>query len=59
MIIRKSQSELEKMRASGLLVWRILEEMRKMVKPGITTMDLETAAEKMVAIVRRWFPSPR
>jgi len=49
MIIRKSQSELEKMRASGLLVWRILEEMRKMVKPGITTMDLEKAAEKMVA----------
>jgi methionyl aminopeptidase len=37
------------MRASGLLVWRILEAMRKMVEPGITTMDLEKAAEKMVA----------
>jgi methionyl aminopeptidase len=48
MIIRKSPSEIEKMRASGMLVWRILDEMRKVVKPGITTMELEKAAEKMV-----------
>ncbi len=48
MIIRKSPSELEKMRASGRLVAQILHELRGMVAPGVTTLDLETAAEKMV-----------
>jgi methionyl aminopeptidase len=47
-IIRKSQSELEKMRKSGLLVYQILSELSKMVKEGITTMDLEVEAEKMI-----------
>ena len=49
MIIRKTPAELEKMRRSGLLVWQILEELRKMVEPGVTTYDLERAAEKMMA----------
>lgn len=49
MIIRKSPSELEKMRASGLLVWRVLQEVRKAVKPGATTHDLEEIAEQLVA----------
>lgn len=48
MIIRKSQSELEKMRRAGLLVHRILSELRSMVKAGVTTHDLETAAERMI-----------
>jgi methionyl aminopeptidase len=48
MIIRKSPSELEKMRESGRLVAKILDSMRAMVMPGITTHDLEVAAERMV-----------
>jgi len=48
MIIRKSPSELAKMRESGRLVAQILGVMTKMVEPGITTLDLETVAEKMV-----------
>lgn len=48
MIIRKSPSELEKMRAAGMLVYRILNELRGMVREGITTLDLENEAEKMV-----------
>jgi methionyl aminopeptidase len=48
MIIRKSPSELEKMRASGMLVWRILDVLEKMVAPGVSTQQLEVAAEKMV-----------
>jgi methionyl aminopeptidase len=48
MIIRKTPAELEKMRASGLLVYRILKELEGMVAEGVTTMDLEVAAEKMV-----------
>src|SRR5690348_5358013 len=49
MIVRKTAAELEKMRASGLLVWRILQQLKEMVVEGITTMDLEIAAEKMIA----------
>jgi methionyl aminopeptidase len=48
MIVRKTPAELEKMRASGLLVYRILSELEAMVGEGVTTMDLEVAAEKMV-----------
>ena len=48
MIVRKSMAELEKMRAAGLLVWKILNEMRGMVKEGCSTFDLEVVAEKMM-----------
>jgi methionyl aminopeptidase len=48
MIIRKTAAELEKMRRSGMLVWRILQKLRDMVREGVTTLDLETAAEKMM-----------
>jgi methionyl aminopeptidase len=48
MIIRKSPVELDKMRKAGLLVWSILDELARMVKPGVTTLDLETVAERMI-----------
>lgn len=48
MIVRRSQSELEKMRQSGLLVHDILQKLAGMVGEGVATMDLEVAAEKMV-----------
>jgi methionyl aminopeptidase len=47
-VICKSQAELEKMHRSGLVVWKILNELRQMVRPGITTMDLEKYAERRV-----------
>ena len=49
MIVRKNASELEKMRAAGLVVWKILDALKKMVAEGVTTYDLEVAAEKMMA----------
>jgi methionyl aminopeptidase len=49
MIIRKTPAELEKMRASGMLVWRILEELKKNAVEGATTMDLEVTAERMMS----------
>ncbi len=49
MIIRKTRAELEKMRRSGLLVYRILQALREMVTEGISTWDLEVAAVKMMA----------
>jgi methionyl aminopeptidase len=49
MIIRKTAAELEKMRASGLLVWRILQAVKDIAVEGATTMDLELAAERMMS----------
>ena len=46
MIICKSPAEIEKLRNSGRLVREILEEMRRRVQPGVTTLDLERFAEK-------------
>ena len=48
MIIRKSAAELEKMRRSGLLVHEILQRLKEMVQEGVSTWDLESAAEKMM-----------
>ena len=36
------------MRRSGLLVWKILQDLAGMVQEGVSTQDLEAAAEKMV-----------
>src|SRR5207237_5004050 len=43
-IVCKSQAEIEKMRRSGHIVRQILDELRRLVAPGVTTMDLEKAA---------------
>jgi len=48
-IVCKSASEIERMRQSGRIVRQVLDELRAMVKPGITTMDLERFAEKKIA----------
>jgi methionyl aminopeptidase len=48
MIVRKSPEDLEKMRRSGLLVWKVLSELETMVREGVTTLDLEHVAEKMI-----------
>lgn len=48
MIARRSAVELEKLRRSGLLVYQILQDLRAMATEGITTQDLEAAAEKMI-----------
>src|ERR687885_410282 len=48
MIIGKSRKELEKMRAAGQLAGQVREALRRMVQPGITTLELDAAAEKMI-----------
>ena len=48
MIIRKSPAELEKMRKAGLLVFQILNELKGMVREGVSTWDLEVMAERMM-----------
>ncbi|MBA3569241.1 MAG: type I methionyl aminopeptidase, partial [Pyrinomonadaceae bacterium] len=48
MIIGKSKKEIEKMRAAGQLVGSVLRELQGMVTPGITTIEIDRAAEKMI-----------
>jgi methionyl aminopeptidase len=48
-IVCKSAAEIERMRHSGRIVRQVLDELRSMVAPGVTTMDLERAAEKKIA----------
>src|ERR1700674_1207140 len=48
MIVRKNTAELEKMRAAGMLVYQVLDTLRKMVVEGVSTYDLDVAAEKMI-----------
>jgi methionyl aminopeptidase len=48
MIIAKSQKDLEKMRAVGELIAEVRETLRSMVKPGVSTLELNAAAEKMM-----------
>jgi len=44
----KSVDEIEKMRQSGRVVRQVLDHLRSMVAPGVTTMDLERAADAKI-----------
>ena len=48
MIIAKSAKDLDKMRAVGELIAEVREALRVMVEPGVSTMDLNNAADKMI-----------
>lgn len=47
-IVCKSASEIDKMRHSGHIVRQVLDYLKTMVAPGVSTMDLERAAEKKI-----------
>ena len=50
MIIKKSPSEIQKMRVANVLVAEVLNELRSVVQPGVTTDDLDTLAEELSLI---------
>ena len=45
-VVLKSAAEIEKMRKAGKVVREVLELVRSLVKPGVTTLDLDRAAEE-------------
>lgn len=47
MIILKSRQEIEKMRKSNALVAAILEELKKKIRPGVRTIELDRLSEEM------------
>ena len=49
MIVCRSAAELERMRDAGRLVGEVLSELAALVKPGVTTADLDGLAEKRIA----------
>jgi methionyl aminopeptidase len=48
MIIRKSQPEIEKMRRAGQIVGDVHKELRDVLKPGMTTLELDQRAERRI-----------
>lgn len=44
----KSAREIEKMRRAGRVVSKVLERMREMVRPGVTTEELDGAAADVI-----------
>ena len=48
MVTIKSQNEIEKMKEACRVTALVYEEIEKYIKPGITTMDLDNFAEKII-----------
>lgn len=48
MIVQKSKREIEKMRRAGKLVGETHAFLKKLIKPGITTKELDQAAEEFI-----------
>jgi methionyl aminopeptidase len=48
MVQLKSREEIDKIRRSGQIVARVLEAMAEMVRPGLSTLDLDRAAEAII-----------
>ncbi len=47
MVILKSPEEIRKLRGNNLLVARVLEALKKMIRPGVTTLELDRYCEEL------------
>src|SRR5246500_5219864 len=48
MIIKKSQEEIDRMAAAGAVLVRTMNLLAGKVRPGVTTRDLDQAAERFI-----------
>ncbi|MDR2504827.1 MAG: type I methionyl aminopeptidase [Oscillospiraceae bacterium] len=48
MVNVKNPAQIEKMRTSGQLLYEVLQRLREMVQPGITTEDINRLAHKLI-----------
>lgn len=48
MVVRKSRGEIGKMRQAGLIVAETLRDLRRLVTPGISTLELDAYAENKI-----------
>jgi len=49
MIPLKSKADLENLRRSGRILARVMRELRKSIRPGISTLEIDKLAEELVA----------
>lgn len=50
MIIKKNKEEIELMRYAGKVAYELLNELENIIKPGVTTKELDTFAEDFIRI---------
>ena len=48
MIYLKTEEEIDKLRAANRLVGQTLAEIAKIVRPGVTTREMDTLAEQFI-----------
>ncbi|MDP3981210.1 MAG: type I methionyl aminopeptidase [Chlamydiota bacterium] len=48
MIFVKSEAEIEKMRVAGRVTAKLMDVISRMIKPGVTGLDLEKRAERFI-----------
>ena len=48
MIVCKGKDQLDKMRHANLIVARVLQQLGRLIQPGVTTAYLDRVAEKMI-----------
>ena len=48
MIFLKTENEIELLRQANLLIGRTLAELAKIIKPGVTTLELDKVAEEFI-----------
>ena len=48
MIFLKTEDEIELLRQANLLIGRTLAELAKIIKPGVTTLELDKVAEEFI-----------
>ena len=48
MILRKTPEEIDKIAAAGAVLVRTLELLERMIRPGVTTAEMDAAAEKFI-----------
>ena len=48
MIYLKTEEEIEHLRKANLLVAKVLAEIAKIVKPGVSTLEMDTLAEQVI-----------
>jgi methionyl aminopeptidase len=48
MIVLKSRTEIDTMRAAGRIVFAVLEELRSHVRPGVSTFEVDRIAEEFI-----------
>ena len=48
MIIKKSPAEIDKMAAAGEILVRCMDLLAGKIRPGVTTLELDAAAEKFI-----------